>query len=335
LKKRMKIAILDDYLHVSQESADWSKLAATCEITVFDRPLAVPDEAAQVLQPFDVISLIRERMPVPRALIERLPNLKMIAVTGLYNRTLDVAAATERGIVVSYTELRGPYRKATSELTWGLMLSVARHIPQEANRMRNGGWQSTVGITLNGRTLGLLGLGRQGRHMIPVAKAFGMNVIAWSQNLTAETAAECGVKRVEKDELFRTSDVLTIHLVLGERSRGLVGARELALMKPTAILVNAARGPIVDERALIDALRERRIAGAGIDVYATEPLPDDHPLRALPNAVLTPHLGYSVREFYEVAYADTVENIEAFVSGKPIRMLTADRNQSALHSSPV
>jgi phosphoglycerate dehydrogenase-like enzyme len=324
----MKIAILDDYLRLSQTAADWSKLAMTCAITVFDRPLALPDEAARVLEPFDVICTLRERMPIADGLLARLPKLKMIAITGLYNRTLDVAAATRRGIVVSYTELRGTYRKATSELTWGLILAVARHIPHEANRMRQGGWQSTAGITLAGRTLGLLGLGRQGRHVVPVAKALGMNVIAWSQNLTADAAAQSGVTRVGKHELFATSDVLSVHLVLGERTRGIVGARELALMKPTAILVNTARGALIDEDALIDTLRERRIAGAGLDVFTHEPLADDSPLRKLPNVVLTPHQGHNVMEFYEVAYADAVDNIAAFMQGNPIRMLTAEANSS-------
>ncbi len=251
---RLKIAVLDDYLRLSQQSADWSTIARTCDITVFERPLSLPDEAADTLAPFDIISLIRERMPMPAALIERLPNLKMIGVTGLYNRTLDVETARKRGVVMSYTELRGPYRKATCELTWGLVLSLARNIPLEAANMRSGGWQQTAGFALAGKTIGLLGLGRQGRHMVPVAKAFGMHVTAWSPNLTVEAAAEVGVRRVEKDELFSTSDVLTIHLVLSERSRGIVGARELALMKPTAILVNPARGPLVDETALIAAL---------------------------------------------------------------------------------
>jgi D-3-phosphoglycerate dehydrogenase len=269
-------------------------------------------------------------MVVTRALIERLPNLKMIAVTGLYNRTLDVAAAAQRGIVVSYTELRGTYRYATAELTWGLILAVARHIPHEANRMRSGGWQSTVGITLAGRTLGLLGLGRQARRVLPIAKAFGMEIIAWSQNLEAGAAAELGVRRVEKDELFRSSDVVSIHLVLGERTRGIVGAQEFALMKPIAILVNTARGAIIDERALINALQTRRIAGAGLDVFAQEPLADDSPLRSLANVVLTPHQGHNVKEFYEVAYTDTVENMAAFISGKPIRILTPERNASSV-----
>ena len=323
----MKIAILNDYLRRSQSSADWSAIAARCDITVFDQAIAAED-AARVLAPFDIISTLRERMPISRALIGQLPNLKMIAITGLYNRTLDVAAAVERGIVVSYTELRGSYRKATSELTWGLMLAVARHIPLEANKMRQGGWQNTAGFTLHGRTLGLLGLGRQGRYMVPVAKAFGMEVIAWSQNLTAEFAAQHGVRRVEKDELFASSDVLSVHLVLGERTRGMVGARELALMKSSAIVINTARGPIIDEDALIAALREQRIAGAGLDVFTHEPLADDSPLRTLPNAVLMPHQGHNVQEFFQVAYADVVENITAFLNGKPIRLLTAERNAS-------
>ena len=325
----MKIAVLDDYLHLSQKSADWTKLPAGCEITVFDRPLAVPDEAARVLEPYHVLCHIRERTPMPRALIERLPNLKLIAITGLYHRTLDVAAATERGIVVSHSG-RGVHSKATSELAWGLTLAVARHIPYESNEMRKGGWQHTAGFTLAGRTLGLLGLGRQGRYMVPVAKAFDMEVIAWSRNLTAEVAAPFGVERVEKDELFRRSDVLSLHVVLAEATRGIVGARELGLMKPTAILINTARGPIVDEAALVAALREGRIAGAGLDVYDRKPLPDAHPLRSLPNVVLTPHLGYATQEFFQSAYTATVENIVAFAAGKPIRVLTPERNDSRL-----
>ena len=323
----MKIAILNDYLRLSQTCADWSRIAAQHEITVFDRAIA-PEDAAAVLQPFDILCTLRERMPITRELLAHLPNLKMIAITGLYNRTLDAAAAAERGIVVSHTELRGSYRKATSELAWGLMLSVARHIPFESNEMKKGGWQHTAGFTLFGRTLGLLGLGRQGRYMVPVAKAFGMEVIAWSQNLTAQFAQQHGVRRVEKDELFAQADVLSVHLVLGERTRGMVGARELALMKRSAILINTARGPIVDEPALIAALQERRIAGAGLDVFTHEPLADHSPLRALPNVVLMPHQGHNVREFYEVAFHDVVENITAFLSGKPIRILAPERNAS-------
>jgi phosphoglycerate dehydrogenase-like enzyme len=326
----MRIAILDDYLRQSRRAADWSALEKTCEIVVFDHPIRAA-EAAEVLKPFDVICLLRERMPFPLELIEALPSLKMLAVTGLYNRTLDVAAASERGIVVSYTELRGTYRNATAELTWALIFALARHVPGESQHMRSGGWQTTVGITLMGRTLGLLGFGRQGRRVLPVAQALGMKVIAWSQNLEAGTAAEAGVERVEKDDLFARSDVLSIHLVLGERTRGIVGARELALMKPSAFLVNTSRGPLIDEQALVEALRARRIAGAGLDVYAQEPLPDDHPLRCLPNAVLMPHQGHHVEEFYEIAYTDAVENISAFIAGRPIRILSPERNRSSLY----
>ncbi|WP_210495673.1 D-2-hydroxyacid dehydrogenase family protein [Microvirga antarctica] len=325
----MRIAFLDDYQHQSQKVLDWSKLPSSCTVHVFDKPLGDEHEAAEKLQPFEIVSLVRERMPFRASLIAKLPNLKLIAITGMYNRTLDVAAATERGILVSHTRLRGTYHRATSELAWGLILAVARHIPLEAQNMRSGGWQTSVGVTLAGRTLGLLGLGRQARNMVPVARAFGMDVIAWSENLTPEAAHEAGARWVSKDELFKASDVLSVHLVLGDRSRHLVGARQLDLMKRTAILINTARGPIVEEAALIRALKDGWIAGAGLDVFDQEPLPVSHPLRELPNAVLSPHLGYNVEEFFQVAYEDTFENIAAFVTGNPIRLLGADRNFSS------
>lgn len=328
----MRIAILDDYLRLALASADWSSIAERCEITVFDRPLARAGDAAEQLAAFDIVCLLRERMPITDSLLARLPKLKMIAITGPYCRVLDAAAAARRGIVVSYTELRGTYRKATCELTWGLILAAARNIPNEVAAMRRGAWQTSAGITLCGRTLGLLGLGRQGKHMVPIAKAFGMEVIAWSRNLTAEEAARAGARYVSKEELFAASDVLSVHLVLGERSRGLVGASELAAMKPSAILINAARGPIVDEHALVEALRSGRISAAGLDVYAEEPLPPGSPLRTLPNVVLTPHQGHNVQEFYQVAYADTVENIAAFLAGAPIRILDPERNASRFAS---
>lgn len=324
----LRVAILDDYLGLALASADWSPLAQRCEITALDRALAHDADAARILAPFDIICLMRERMPITDELLACLPNLRMICVTGPYCRPLDVAAAIRRGIVVSHTELRGTYRKATCELTWGLILSVARNIPREHESMRRGGWQTSAGITLAGRTLGLLGLGRQGRHMVPIAKAFGMDVIAWSTNLTQEAAAAVGVQRVDKDELFSRSDILSVHLVLGDRSRGIVDRAMLAKMKRSAILINVARGPIVDEAALVDALRTGIIAGAGLDVYSQEPLPADHPLRALPNVVLTPHQGHNVREFYEVAFTDVVENIGAFLDGSPIRLLDPARNSS-------
>ena len=316
----MRIAILDDYQRVSTKLADWSPLAGRCSIEIFDRHLA-SDEAQSALQAFDVVCLMRERMEFPRRLIERLPRLKMIAITALANRTLDIEAATERGIVICHTGMGGPAQHGTAELAWGLILSLARHIPREANRMRSGGWQSTVGVTLAGKTLGVLGLGRIGSRVCHYAKGFDMHVIAWSQNMTADAAAALGARRVDKDELFRASDVLSLHVVLSERTRHLVGAREFALMKPTALLVNTARAALVDEEALLDTLRDRRIAGAALDVFHIEPLPDADPLRSLDNVILTPHLGYTSEERLRLFYGDTVENIEAFLDGAPIRVV--------------
>jgi D-3-phosphoglycerate dehydrogenase len=315
-----RIAILDDYQRVALTMADWSRLAAECELVVFDRNLESEDEAARALAGFDVICLLRERMPMPRALIERLPGLKLIVVTGAHNRTLDLAAAKERGIVVSHTR-GGDSAFATPELAWGLILSLMRHIPQEHQRMREGGWQETIGTALHGQALAILGLGRLGSRMASIGRAFGMEVLAWSQNLTAERAEAAGATLVAKDELFARADVLTIHLVLGERSRGLVGATELNRMKGSAVLVNTSRGPIVEEAALIAALERRKIRGAGLDVYDREPLPADHPLRRLDNVVLTPHLGYVTEGTYRVFYADTVEAIAAWRAGVPVRTL--------------
>ncbi|MFL5128178.1 MAG: D-2-hydroxyacid dehydrogenase family protein [Microvirga sp.] len=300
--------------------ADWSALPPECEPVVFDRNLATEDEAAHALADFDVVSLLRERMPMPRTLIERLPALKLIVVTGAHNRTLDLAAAKERGITVSHTR-GGDSQYATPELAWGLILSLMRHIPQEHQRMREGGWQETVGTALHGQTLAILGLGRLGLRMASIGRAFGMEVLAWSQNLTAERAEAAGATLVAKDELFARADVLTIHLVLGERSRGLVGAAELQRMKPSAVLINTSRGPIVDEAALIAALERLDIRGAGLDVYDREPLPADHPLRRLGNVVLTPHLGYVTEGTYRMFYADTVEAIAAWRAGTPVRTL--------------
>ena len=315
-----RIAILDDYQHVALKMADWSALPPDCELVVFDRNLATEDEAARALADFDVVCLLRERMPMPRTLIERLPALKLIVVTGAHNRTLDLAAAKERGITVSHTR-GGDSQYATPELAWGLILSLMRHIPQEHQRMREGGWQETVGTALHGRTLSILGLGRLGSRMASIGRAFGMEVLAWSQNLTAERTEAAGATLVAKDELFARADVLTIHLVLGERSRGLVGAAELKRMKPSAVLINTSRGPIVDEAALIAALERLDIRGAGLDVYDREPLPTDHPLRRLGNVVLTPHLGYVTEGTYRMFYADTVEAIAAWRAGTPVRQL--------------
>ena len=321
----LKIAILDDYAGVALDSADWSRLNA--EITAFDRHLS-ENEAATVLAPFDVLCTMRERMALPRTLIERLPNLKLITIVGAGLANLDMQAATDHGVVVCHSDFRKPamatVANATPELAWGLMIATVRHIAAEDRALRQGGWQSRVGLILAGRTLGLLGLGRIGKRMAQYAQVFGMEVIAWSQNLTTEAAADVGVRRVEKDELFAQADILSIHLQLSSRSRGLVTARELGLMRPDAYLINTSRGPIVNEAALIAALRERRIAGAGLDVFDVEPLPRDHPFRAMDQVTLTPHLGYNTRETLRAFWGDMPEAIAAFAAGAPIRVANPD-----------
>src|ERR1700742_4976175 len=294
-----RVAILDDYAGMALELADWSPVQSRSDVTVFNRHLSA-DEAAQALHPFDVLCTVRERMALPRNLIERLPNLKLITIVGRSLPNLDMAAATEHGVLVAHSDFAHPrfssVRDATPELAWGLMIATVRNLAGEPRRMRAGAWQATTGQTLAGKTLGLLGLGRIGKRMAEYAKVFGMEVIAWSQNLTEEAAAEVSVRRVEKAALFEESDVVSIHVVLSERTRGLVGAGELGLMRPHAYLINTSRGPIVDEAALLAALSAGRIAGAGFDVYDVEPLPPEHPLRRLPNVTLAPHLGYVTRE---------------------------------------
>jgi D-3-phosphoglycerate dehydrogenase len=316
----IRVAVLDDYQRVALKLADWSQLGPDAKVDVFHENLATVDAAADALEPYDVICLMRERMPMPRALIDKLPKLRLVIVTGARTHTIDFDATAERGITVCHTH-PGESQHATSELAWGLILSCMRHIPEEHRRMRAGGWQETIGTTLHGKTLGILGLGKLGSRMAAVAKAFGMEVIAWSQNLTAERATAAGAKLVSKEELFRQADVVTIHLVLSDRTRGLVGAPELALMKSSAVLINTSRGPIVDEAALIDALRRGQIGGAGLDVYDREPLPAGHPLRQISNAVLTPHLGYVTEGAYREFFPDMVENILAWRAGKPVRLL--------------
>ncbi len=315
----IKIAVLDDYARAAAELADWSPLAGRAELAFFDRHLS-EEEAAQSLQDFEVLCTIRERMPLPRSLIERLPKLRLITIIGASLPNLDMAAATEHGVIVAPAAVGGAglarLAHATPELTWGLMIATVRRITHEDRAMREGGWQSSLGVILAGRTLGLLGLGRIGKRMAEYGKVFGMEVIAWSQNLTTEAAAAVGVRRVEKDELFALSDVVSIHVVLSERTRGLVGARELALMKPTAYLINTSRGPIVEEAALIAALRGRRIAGAGLDVFAPEPPPRDLPFRSMDNVTLTPHLGYVTRETMAAFYEGTIATISAWLDGK-------------------
>jgi phosphoglycerate dehydrogenase-like enzyme len=319
----IKIAILDDYAKVALKLADWSALDGKAEITVFDRHLT-EDEAAVLLKPFDVLCTVRERMSLPRSLFARLPNLKLVTIVGMSLPNLDMDAATDHGVLVAHSNFANPLfanmTAATPELTWGLMIATVRHINFEARRMREGAWQSTIGVNLAGRTLGLLGLGRIGSRMAEYARAFGMPVIAWSQNLTDGTANSVGAKRVSKDDLFRVADIVSIHVRLSDRTRGLVTARELALMKPDAYLINTSRGPIVVEDALIAALREGRIAGAGLDVFDEEPPPPAHPFRTMDNVTVTPHLGYVTREALTAFYADTVDAVLAFANNGPIRI---------------
>jgi phosphoglycerate dehydrogenase-like enzyme len=318
-----RVAVLDDYAGVALELADWSSVRSRSEVTVFERHLSEA-EAAAVLRPFDVICTVRERMALPRTLIERLPNLKLITIVGRSLPNLDMGAATEHGVLVAHSDFTNPrftsVRDATPELAWGLMIATVRNLADEHRRMREGGWQSSVGMTLSGKTLGLLGLGRTGKRMAEYAKVFGMEVVAWSQNLTEETAAASGARRVEKAALFESSDVVSIHLVLSERTRGMVGEPELALMRPHAYLINTSRGPIVDEAALIAALQTGRIAGAGLDVFDVEPPEPHHALRRLPNVTLSPHLGYVTREMLAAFYADSIEAVVAWLDGTPIRI---------------
>ena len=313
----MRIAVLDDYQGAALTSADWRSLHPDAQIEAFPEHIANEDALARKLHPFEAVVLMRERTAFPAKLIERLPNLRLIVSAGMRNAAIDVEAATARHIQVCGTEMMGP---PTAELAWGLILALARHIPQEDAATRQGKWQTPLlGTMLHGKTLGILGLGRLGSQIAKFGKAFGMTLIAWSHNLTDAKAEEHGARRVEKDALFAASDVLTIHLALSPRSRGLVGAADLGRMKPSAYLVNTSRGPIVDEAALIDCLKARRIAGAALDVYDVEPLPKDHPLLRLDNVILTPHLGYGTEEAYRTVYGQAVEAIRAFLDGKAVR----------------
>ena len=311
-----KVAVLDDYLGVVPQYGDWASLGPQVETVFFRKNMADIEEAAAALQPFQVLSLMRERMALPKALIDRLPNLKLVVTTGGKNRSIDIEACTARGIVVCCTSAADP--APTIDIAWGLILSAARNLNREDALMRAGGWQERLGFTLHGKTLGVIGLGNLGKRMAVVGKAFGMDVIAWSQNLTAERAAEVGVLRVDKDELLARSDVMTIHLVLSDRTRGLLGAREFSLMKPTAILANTSRGPIVDEPAMLEALRNRAIHAAALDVFNVEPLPVDHPLRSMDNVVLSPHLGYATQGNFGSYFTDTIEAIGAWRAGREI-----------------
>ena len=328
----MKVAVLDDYQGVARNMADWDSLPVGTEVTFFRDHLDDEDALAERLADFDVVMGMRERTPFPRSLLARLPNLRFLITTGGRNASYDVEAATEMGIVVSGTPGFG---EGPTELTWGLIIGLARQIHLEDQRTREGSWGTTVGVGLKGKTLGLLGLGHIGSLVARVGNAFDMNVIAWSQNLTAERAAQCGASLVDKAGLFRESDVVSIHVRLSDRTRGLVGAGELALMKPTAYFINISRGPIVDEAALIDVLERGAIAGAGLDTMDVEPLPANHPFLTLPNTLITPHLGYVTQESYRAYYRGVVENIRAFASGEPVRVINPEALESPQLRGPV
>ena len=315
----IKAAILDDYQNVALRYADWSPVAKDVEITVFNKPFASQADTIKALQGFAIVAGMRERTAFPRAVLEALPDLKLLITTGAKNNSFDVMAAAERGITVCGT---GAVGNPTTGVVFGLMLELTRRIGFENARMKAGEpWQVTIGKDLEGQTLGIVGIGKLGQRVAAVAKAFGMNVIAWSQNLTPEKAAELGVGSATKEELFATADFITIHYQLSERSRGLITAADIGRMKNAAYLINTARAPIVDQAALLEALQNKKIAGAGLDVFEIEPLPIDHPYRKLDNVVLTPHLGYVSEQNYRKYYPDIVEDIRAWLDGKPVRVI--------------
>jgi phosphoglycerate dehydrogenase-like enzyme len=318
----MQLSILDDYQGVALDMADWSPVRARgIEIAVERFPFADAEDVVRSLADSEIVAAMRERTAFPKSIVDRLPKLKLLITTGMRNASFDMAALRDRGVTVCGTGGPGGGNEDTAELAWGLILGAARRIAEDHAFMRQGGWQTRIGHRVAGKTLGLLGLGRLGSAVARVGLAFGMKAIAWSQNLTADKAAAQGVERVEKDELFGRSDILSVHLVLSERSRGLVGAREIGLMKPSAILVNTSRGPICDTAAIIEALKGGRLAYAGLDVYDQEPLPINHPLRTAPNVILTPHIGYVTDENYRSSYPQIVENVMAYLDGKPIRVI--------------
>ena len=317
----LRAAILDDYQNVALRLTDWSPVAKDVEVKVFNAPIGDDNAVIKALQGFTIINMMRERTPFNRKVIEGLPDLKLLITTGARNNSIDLKAAAERGVTVCGT---GGIGNPTAAVAVGLMLELTRHIGFENARMKSGApWQTTLGDDIEGKTLGVLGLGKLGTRVAATAKTLGMKVIAWSQNLTPEKAKEAGADYVSKEDLFRNADVVSIHVILSDRSRGLVGAKELGLMKKTAYLINTARGPIVEEKALIAALNAKTIAGAGLDVFDIEPLPVDHPFRKMDNVVLTPHLGYVTEQNYRKQYPDVVQDIRAWLDGRPVRLLEA------------
>ncbi len=315
----MRLAILDDFQNVVRSVSDWSVIEDRVEITVFNDHLYDLDAVAKRLQPFEIVVCIRERTQFPRALFEKLPNLKLLVTGGMRNLGIDLDAARDHGTTVCGTQSIG---HSTAELTWGLLLATVRNIPREVESVRNGGWQVGLGVTLHGKTLGVIGLGRQGAPVADIGKAFGMKVIAWSQNLTAERCKKHDVELAKSlDDLLVRSDVVTVHVILSDRTEGLIGAKELKRMKRSAFLINTSRGPIVAEKALLDAVNDGTIAGAGVDVFDVEPLPPDHPFRSCDRIVATPHLGYTALEGYQNFFGQGIEDIDAWLKGKPLRVM--------------
>ena len=315
---RLRIVVLDDYQRVAESMGAWEEIPAAVDLVMIDRHIADPAELVEAIGDADVVVAMRERTALTAEVIDRLPTLRLIVTTGPFNAVIDIAAANARGVEVRGT---GGYLSPTSEHTWALILGLLRHVPAEDRAIREGRWQHTVGTELAGKVLGIVGLGRLGAAVARVAHAFDMEVIAWSANLDAEHAAAHGVRAVGRDELFSTADVVTVHMVLSERSRGLVGAHEIGLMKPKAVLVNTSRGPVIDEDALVSALEAGTIGGAALDVFVNEPLPLDHPLRRLDNTVLSPHVGYVSDGLYELFYTEIVESIAAWCRGEPLRII--------------
>jgi phosphoglycerate dehydrogenase-like enzyme len=310
-----RVAVLDDYGSVARGLGPWERLDGRADVDFIAEHL---DDPAARLAPYEVVVAMRERTPFPRALLDRLPSLRLLVTTGMMNASIDFEAARDRGVLICGTGSRGG---PTAELTWALVLGLVKHLREEDAAVRGGGWQQSPGGDLEGKRLGVIGLGRLGRRVAAVGLAFGMDVVAWSANLQASDAAEIGVQRVELDDLLATSDVVTIHQKLSDRTRGLLGARELGLMRPDALLINTSRGPIVDEAALLDALTTGSIGGAGLDVFDVEPLPPGHPLRTAPRTLLTPHLGYATEETFRGMFAQVVEDIEGWLDGAPVRVL--------------
>ena len=314
----MKVAILDDYQGVAEQLVDWSKFEDSCEIKVFNQPFENEDNAIENLKNFEALIIMRERTPMTKKLMDGCPKLRFIATSGMRNLGIDLEYAKSKGIIVSGSEGN---KNPTAELTWALILGLARNIKQESENMYQGYWQTTIGFELKGKTLGIMGLGKLGSMVAKVGKAFGMEIIAWSENLKIAEAEKHGVMAVTKEELFEKSDFLTIHYLLSDRSRNLVKYEDISKMKKTAFIINTSRGPIINEDDLIKALQDEIIAGAGLDVYEIEPLPENHKLRFLPNVLLTPHIGYVTLDNYAKWYNQMAEDLQAFLDGQPIRVL--------------